>query len=214
MSIFLAALALNACTKNDDIDKKLNAIMSIQTIGVQKDYFDKTYGPAKRVLYDSTRQYEIGECRINIKYDSNNAIKSIELQNISKKCSFDAKNIYLDGQAYQLTYNDLILHSMRWQAMLSCYSLCGNAADPTYGIYVETPHVTQFIEYEASSDYSIASKASNQVADYFKEKFPSYEMNGGELGPINNSEYNNIWIQKFKDIGLTSLKFGYQLNSQ
>lgn len=186
--------------------------MSIQTIGVQKDYFDKTYGPAKRVLYDASRQYEIGECRINIKYDNKDAITSIELDGISKKCSFDAKNVYLNGPAYQLTYKDLIANSMSWQAKLSCYSSCGNAADPSYGINVETPHVTQFIEYEASSDYSIASKASNEVEDYFRAKFPDYDMNGGELGPISNSEYNDIWIQKFKDIGLTSFKFGYQLN--
>ena len=191
--------------------KGLDTIMKSETIGVQKDYFEKIHGPAKRLLYGSTYQYQINSCKVNIEYDKSRSIYSVELEGISRKCNFDTKNIFLHGYADKLTYKDLISGAMDWQAKISCYTLCGNAADPSYGIFVQTPRVTQFIEFEANSDYSIAAGASNAVQDFFKRKYPNFEMIGDVLGPITLQEYNRVWMEKFKNTKLTSLKFGYQL---
>jgi hypothetical protein len=76
---------------------------------------------------------------------------------------------------------------------------------------VQKPRVNQFIEFEAFSNYMISTNAANNVEEFFKKKYPQFEMFGGDLGPINPQEYNQIWIDNFKDIKLTTLKFGYQL---
>ncbi|MBU3638752.1 hypothetical protein [Polynucleobacter sp. AP-RePozz3-80-G7] len=221
LKLILILLILNACSSANEISSKLNTIMSPNTIGIQKEFFEKTYGPAKRVLFDMTNQYEIGKCKINIQFDQKNSISSIELENLSKECSFNSKNIYLDGQANQLTYGDLASKGI-WQAKFSCYESCGNASDPTYGIFVKTGHATIFIEYEATSSYSNedssryqkASKGSNAVLDFFKNKYPKIEMNGWTPVPMTAAEYNQIWLEKFKDVPISSLKFGYKLQPQ
>jgi hypothetical protein len=43
--------------------------------------------------------------------------------------------------------------------------------------------------------------------DFFKKKYPQFDMVGGDLGPINPQEYNQIWIDNFKDIKLTLLYY-------
>jgi phosphoglycolate phosphatase-like HAD superfamily hydrolase len=62
--------------------KVLDAIMDSSTIGIQKEFFEKSYGVAKRNLYSSIYQYEIGKCFINVEYDKKNSINSIELENL------------------------------------------------------------------------------------------------------------------------------------
>jgi len=226
------SLLICACGKTDDSSKEkgnnspektsanssqsLNEIMRSEIIGVLKDYFEKKYGPAKRLLDSSraTYEYEIEKCQVRIEYNDKQSINSVELSNISNECTFDTKNIFLEGSADKLTYKDLVKLAIDWQADLSCYSFCGNAFDPNYGIYVKTPHVTQFIQFKATSDYSIASSAAHAVKDFFMKKYPDYDMVGDELGPINAIEYNQVWIDKFKDVKLTSLKFGYQLDKK
>lgn len=185
--------------------------MKSETLGIQKEFFEKEYGPAKKILNSSTYQYQVNSCFLNVGYNKANSITSIELQNISKECTFDAKNIFLSGSAHELTYKKLISGAMDWDAKISCYEFCGNAADPTYGIYVETPRVTQFIEYDAESNYATASKSSELVREHFKVKYPNFQMSGIELGPISSKEYNQVWFNYFKDIQVTSIKFGYQL---
>ena len=222
LAIILTIFLIISCSKNEKNSesvsntnspkvKVLDAIMDSSTIGIQKEFFEKSYGVAKRNLYSSIYQYEIGKCFINVEYDKKNSIYSIELQNLSKDCTFDTGNIFLSGNAHELTYADMIAGAMDWQAHTSCYESCGNAADPIYGIHVQKPRVNQFIEFEAFSSYMISTNAANNVEDFFKKKYPQFDMVGGDLGPINPQEYNQIWIDNFKDIKLTTLKFGYQL---
>lgn len=195
---------------NDISAQQLEKIMRAETIGIQREYFEKNYGPAKRI-FDKIRNYEIGACSVNIEYDKDNSIISVELGNISKVCNFDGKNIYLQSMADQITYAELIDVAMEWNADLSCYTLCGNAADPEYGAHIVTPRVANFIEFKATTDYSGAANASDNVETYFKKKYPNVELIGGELGTIPKEEYNKIWYENFKDVKLTAIKFGYNL---
>ena len=70
------------------VRKSLDNVMSPDTINIQRAFFEKTYGPAKRILGDVI-EYEIGKCLIRIEYDKNNSITSVELANISKECNFN-----------------------------------------------------------------------------------------------------------------------------
>jgi hypothetical protein len=188
----------------------LEKVMTVEALGMQKEYFEKTYGPAKRLIGNG-RQYDIGLCNVIIIYDKNDSIESVELLNISKDCTFDGKNIYLQSRADKITYSELFGVAFDWNAKLSCYTMCGNAADPEYGAYVDTPRVYGFVEFDATTNYEVAQKASDDVYEYFKKKYPDEELIGGELGKIPATEYNKIWFEKFKDIRLTGLKFGYNL---
>jgi hypothetical protein len=196
---------------NDISTQQLEKIMRAETIGIQREYFEKNYGPAKRI-FDKIRNYEIGACSVNIEYDKDNSIISVELGNISKVCNFDGKNIYLQSMADQINYAELIDVAMEWNADLSCYTLCGNLADPEYGAHIETARAYSSIEFKATTDYSGAAKASDNVETYFKKKYPNVELIGGELGAISKEEYNKIWYENFKDVKLTAIKFGYNLS--
>jgi hypothetical protein len=209
--IIFLIFGLLAC-KNPE--KKLTAVMKHEMIGVQKEFFEKDFGPAK-YIYGSKHNYIIDGCEVNVEYGVDKSINSIELYNISEICSFNTNSIGLYGEAYLLTYQDLISNAMSWDADISCYALCGNVIEPTYGITVRTPRVSQNIEYEAFSDWTIASDARDNVKAYFHQKYPDFEMiGGGDLGPIDRMEYNEIWILKFKNIKISSLKFGYNIINQ
>ena len=190
--------------------QQLEKIMSTDTIGIQREYFDKKYGPAKR-SFGNIWNYEIGTCLVNIEYDQKNSINSVELENISKECNFNGKNINLSSMADKINYAELIDVAMEWNAKLSCYTMCGNAADPEYGAHIETARVYGNIEFDATTNYSEAGDASDKVKEYFKKKYPNIDLIGNELGTIPKEEYNKIWFEKFKNIKLTAIKFGYNL---
>jgi len=194
----------------NNVSQQLEQIMSSDTIGIQREYFEKKYGPAKR-SFGNIWRYEIGACLVNIEYDQKNSINSVELENISKECNFNGKNINLTSMADKINYAELIDVAMEWNAKLSCYTMCGNAADPEYGAYIQTPRVYGFIEFDATTNYSEAADASDKVKEYFKKKYPNIDLIGDELGTIPKEEYNKIWFEKFKNIKLTAIKFGYNL---
>jgi hypothetical protein len=110
-----------------------------------------------------------------------------------------------------LTYEDLIESAISLRVKASCYTLCGNSADPSCGIYVQMPRVNQNIEFEADSDYSLASNAASSVQEFFAKKFPDFKMYGDDLGPINPDEYNQVRMENFKNVEISAIKFGFQL---
>jgi hypothetical protein len=189
---------------------QLNEIMNIGTIGIKREFFEKKYGPAKRSL-GSYLLYEIGLCNILVEYDKLNEITSVELTDISKSCTFDGENINLKSKAHEINYDELIAVAMDWNAKLSCYTMCGNAFVPDFGAYVETARVYGHIEFEGTTNYSESEKSSNSVNDYFKNKYPDIDLTGDELGLIPRDEYNKIWFENFKNVKLTSIRFGYNL---
>lgn len=199
--------------QSDSGASKLDEIMSGEMIGAQRGYFEQKYGPAKFASRNDTRRYEIDQCLIGVQYGKDDAITSIELENISPQCNFNTKDISIGGMASDLNYGNLIEKAMDWAADLSCYTSCGNAADPIYGAHINTSRATSFMEFSATSDYSLSSKASGEVTDFFKKKYPDFDLYGDDLGPIDRREYNAVWLEKFKDVKLTSIKFGYQLKA-
>jgi hypothetical protein len=213
---FLCLLViLVGCKKTED-HSDLNKIMSVKMIGVLKGYFENIYGPAKRIHDKNIFQYDINGCKINIEYDKQDSIHAIELANISEKCNFDASNIYLTGMANQLTFNDLILVSTSWNAKLSCcLDSCGNAADPFYGMMVETSHVSQFIQYDANVRYNdLVSFAGFSVKDHFANKYSDHpEIILEDIigtSPSMMKEYNEVWAKNFANIKISSIKFGFK----
>ena len=55
---------------------KLDRLLSADMIGLQRAYFEKIAGVAKRIS-DKRRQYDIGGCLISIVEDNNKTILSI-----------------------------------------------------------------------------------------------------------------------------------------
>ena len=190
--------------------QQLEEIMRTGTLGIQREYFEKNYGPAAR-RFNNIWKYYIGTCSVNIEYDKQNSITSVELENISKDCNFNGKNINLTSMADKINYAELIDVAWDWNAKLSCYTMCGNAADPSYGAHIETARVFGNIKFEATTDYAETGEASNKVEEYFKKKYPSVNLVGNKLGAIPIDEYNKIWIEQFKNIKLSAIKFGYNL---
>jgi hypothetical protein len=193
--------------------------MSSENLGLQREYFEKQFGlTAKSKIDEDAFQYAIGECALNIEYSKDQAIASIEIENISKQCDFDTKNIFLSGKASDLTYGELVKY-YGFEPLSSCYSGCGNAYDPSYGVFVEGPRAVNYFQLEASTKYNGAEgvydsalKAKDSVKSHFSEKYPNFDFwSGDDLGPISSLEFSQVWIDKFKDVKISSIKFGYSI---
>ena len=114
---------------------KLDRLLSADMIGLQRAYFEKIAGVAKRVS-DKRRQYDIRGCLINIVEDTNKTILSIELENISERCTFDTANLFMQGPAHKLTFarlNDVNIGGGRKRSMPRVVRQCRAACLWTHG---------------------------------------------------------------------------------
>lgn len=188
--------------------KTVQALMTHESLGLQRSFFEKTYGPAKKRLYKTSYLYVVKGCNVIVEFDADNGVKSIELTNLSNKCTFNTKSIFLDGPAHKLTYEKLISYSSIWEAQNSCYEDCGNALDPDYGALVELPRSSQFLVVKGTSNYGIAGESSWAVLKELKASYPDLYFSGVEcLDEEVKVTYNKVWFRYFKALTVTSLKF-------
>ena len=214
-SLMLAGLILSVDASGQSNKVKLSQLMTADMIGVQIAYIENIVGPAKRIS-GSSREYQIGGCTVNIIADEkDNSISSIELTNINKNCDFDSSNIFLNGRASTLLFKNVIsLRGNNWFAYYSCFEACGNAANPTYGAFVDAPRVQQFMNYSFKVEWN---KSSSQAADKLhkslKMKYTKVQnwIGGYPDHFISKSVYSGLWYEAFKDVRISSLKFGYKI---
>lgn len=189
---------------------KLDRLVSADMIGLQRAYFEKIAGVAKRVS-DRRRQYDIGGCLVNLVEDKDRTILSIQLENISARCTFNAANIFLEGPAHQLTFGRLSDVSIGGGAKEACLGLCGNAAATSYGLMVQTPHAMTSIEYDADVTQTDASShAAERLRQQLEKRFPGIELRGDYLGKtIPAKVFSDLWLNEFRHVRITSIRFGY-----
>lgn len=209
-------LALGLATLSLGIQAKtVQSLMSYESIGLQRAFFEKAYGLAKKRLYETSYLYVVKGCNVIVEFDADNGVKSIELTNLSNKCTFNTKSIFLDGPAHKLTYEKLISYSSIWEAQNSCYEDCGNALDPDYGALVELPRSSQFLVVKGTSNYGIAGESSWAVLKELKASYPDLYFSGVEcLDEEVKVTYNKVWFKHFKGHTLTSLWFGGSINEK
>lgn len=209
-------LALGLATLSLGIQAKtVQSLMSYESIGLQRAFFEKAYGLAKKRLYETSYLYVVKGCNVIVEFDANNGVKSVELTNLSNKCTFNTTTIFLDGPAHELTYEKLISYSSIWKAQQSCYEDCGNAFDPDYGALVELPRASQFIVVKGNTTYEKANESQWEVLKELKAKYPDLYFSGIECHGTEVAEtYNKIWFKHFKGHTLTSLKFGGSINER
>lgn len=65
---------------------KLNKIMSLEMIGVQRSFFERIAGTA-RYVDGALRTYEVGGCSVSISENPDRSVKSIGLS-LSERCTF------------------------------------------------------------------------------------------------------------------------------
>ena len=191
---------------------KLDRLLSADMIGLQRAYFEKIAGVAKRIS-DKHRQYEVGGCLITMVEDNNKSILSIELENISARCTFDAANIFMDGPVHKLTFAKLHSVSIGGGAKEACLGLCGNAAPPIYGLTVQMPHAMTFIQYDAEvGDTNASVQASERLRQQLEKRFPGVDLLGDYVGTsIPANVYTEMWLKEFQHVRITSIRFGYHI---
>jgi hypothetical protein len=188
--------------------QNLNELFHPTTIGLNKEYLEKRTGPAKRV-WGNTYQYEVNGCNVDIVY-LNNTVQSIALRNISKKCSFDASNIYLSGPIENVTFGDIGRIIYQWKAYESCIGVCGNAADPERQMWGETPRAYGNIKFIVGTTES--APAFNMRDDILKmyTNLTAGDFSGGYLGTkIQWQPYYYFWQRHFKNEKIMSIKIEY-----
>lgn len=189
----------------------LNKIMKFDMINVQRQYFENIVGPAKRVS-EKWREYDVNGCMV-ITYENNHqSISSIELRYITENCDFNTKNIYpFKGSVSQITFGDLLEHSMSWKADETCMGLCGNSHDPEYGAVIELPHVYQFLQIHARRMYDDDTYA---LYEKLQKLYPTQDFSGEYIDKIiSQSDFNKLWLQTFKNKKINSFRFGYNIEA-
>jgi hypothetical protein len=191
---------------------KLDRLLSADMIGLQRAYFEKIAGVAKRIS-DKRRQYDIGGCLISIVEDNNKTISSIELENISERCTFDTANIFMQGPAHKLNFAQLNNVNIGGGAKEACLGMCGNAAPPVYGLKVQTPHAMTLIEFDADvSNTDASAHAAERLRLQLERKFPGVELHGDYLGKsIPAKVFTEMWLKEFQQVRITSIRFGYNI---
>lgn len=211
ISIFI--LSFGACSSFGVQAQTVQSLMTFESLGLQRAFFEKAYGPAKRRLYGTSFLYVVKGCNVIVEFDADNAVESIELTNLSHKCTFSTRAIFLDGPAHTLTYEKLISYSYIWNAQQSCYEQCGNAFDPDYGVIVELPRARQFLVVRGTTTYDKAEESSRAVLKDLKARYPGLDFSGTEChGKEVTETYNKIWFKHFKTVNVTSLRFGGSRN--
>ena len=194
--------------------KKLDLLMTAEMIGVQIGYIENIVGPAKRVL-DKNRQYDVDGCVVNImESKTDKSVASIELRDINNKCDFDTARILLDKNATKLNFEDVISNQTRWLPYLSCFNLCGNAVEPSYGAVIESPRARQSMNYSVTVNYNDSSNSAvDKFRHYLKTDFPEIEywVGGYPDKSISIKVYSERWYEAFKNVKISSIKFGYLL---
>ena len=189
---------------------KLDRLVSADMIGLQRAYFEKIAGVAKRVS-DNRRQYDISGCLVSIVEDKDRTILSIQLENISERCTFNAANIFLTGPAHQLTFGRLNDVSIRGGAKEACLGLCGTATAQGFGLMVQTPYAMTSIEFDAHVTQTEASlRAAERLRQQLEKRFPGVELGGDYLEKtIPVKVFTDLWMNEFRDVRITSIRFGY-----
>jgi hypothetical protein len=208
----LALLLILSSTATAAGKTKLDRLLSADMIGLQRAYFEKIAGVAKRIS-DKRRQYDIGGCLINIVEDTNKTILSIELENISERCTFDTANLFMQGPAHKLTFARLNDVNIGGGAKEACLGLCGNAAPPVYGLTVQTPHAMTLIEFDAEvSNTDASAHAAERLRQQLERRFPGVELYGDYLGKsIPAKVFTEMWLKEFQQVRITSIRFGYNI---
>lgn len=207
--VLVAAISINtAAAGKTKLDRLINADM----LGTQRAYFEKIAGVAKRV-HGQYRQYDIGGCLVGVTEDKTQAISSIQLENLSARCSFDASGIFLQGPAHKLTFGQLNDTNIGGGAKESCFGLCGNAIEPSYGLEVQTPRAMNMIEYDASVGYNNESApAVERLESRLQKRYPGVELFGDYLGKkIPRKAFTEMWLNEFRNVRITSIRFGYNI---
>lgn len=206
--IITAAILLTAVSSA--YSQNLNEIFGPNTLGLNKEYLEKRTGPAKRV-FGKTHQYDVNGCNIDIEY-LNNSVQSIALYDISKKCSFDAKNIHLSGSIENVTFGDILSISNQWKAYESCIGSCGNAADPVHRMWGEAPRVYGHINFIVGTTKSDSAYSMRDDILKMYTNLRESDFSGLYLGTkIQWQPYYHFWMKHFKNEKITSIKIGYSL---
>lgn len=189
---------------------KLDRLVSADMIGLQRAYFEKIAGVAQRVD-DRRRQYDVGGCLINLVEDKDRTILSIQLENISARCTFNAANIFLKGPAHQLTFGQLHDVGIGGGAKEACLGLCGTETTQGYGLMVQTPYSMTSIEFDADVTQTEASlHAAERLRQQLEKQFPGVELGADYLGKtIPAKVFTDLWLNEFRQVRITSIRFGY-----
>jgi len=192
-------------------NEALSKIMKFDMINVQRQYFENIVGPAKRVS-EKWREYDVNGCMVITYEDAHQSISSIELRYITEKCDFNTKNIYpFKGFVSQITFGDLLEHSITWKADETCMGSCGNAYDPEDGAIMVLGHVYQFVEIHARRMYD---DDAYSLYEKLQKLYPNQDFSGNYINKIiSQNDFNKLWLQTFKNKKITSFRFGYNIEA-
>ncbi len=134
--------------------RKIEALFKVDTLNARRSYIERMLGPAKyidRGMYT----YIVDDCRVKI-YFENDSAKSLGIDNLSRKCSFQLDEFFPNRKlksVYSITFGDLSGHFNSPSFFPGCIGGCGNYSDPyIYAIY-EGNRSDDFLDIVVSNSY-------------------------------------------------------------
>ena len=126
-------------------------IFSLDTIGTQVAYFEKLYGPAKKV-FGEERLYPIDGC--NVYVHGVTSIQALSLE-ITDQCNFDLAPFVMSDKpvpANNLTFGRLDQETGQMGSFFAdCLMMCGNAYDPSIYLIWEGPRANGFTNVQVTA---------------------------------------------------------------
>lgn len=196
-------------------DRGVTPIVSLDTIGVTKEFIERTLGKSTYETPDEAN-YKVGGCDVRVEFDQDKAVRLVNID-LKPGCAFDAAG--LTGSNSPLPVKGPMTFAAFEKAfgqvryLAPCLHLCGNAYDPYVDAVILGSHANGVVDISAHADF--VDDTIIHASNAWKEKLVS--LLGEDY--VDNTRYNcerehdDIARAAFAEVPIGSLQFGRDIGS-
>lgn len=185
---------------------KLAQLFKPDMLNAQVAYVETIIGPAKEVNGDY-RDYIVDGCRVSIEAPKG-AIATFGIE-FKKGCSLNLGDFLgnAPAKADGITFGDLIDTGYSSTISASCLQSCGNAADPTVSLLLETDHANNFINVEGT--VTLVEDPALDASGVWEEAMALEGEDYVIYGKFNcDGKYNEAGKKAFRKVRIESVRVG------
>lgn len=198
----------------------LSRIVNPDMLGVQVAYLESITGPARRVhqafrAQGQDREYRIGGCEVTALVRGGEvAAYRVPL---SRTCTFDLRrfpNVQTPVPVHQATFGMIADQFSASRFLPACLSGCGNAADPTFGLYGEGSRAQSSIEIVVSATYNNeqVGRAAEALRQSASRLVSDDDITMGRFSC--HPQYDRLAQRHFQGVRIHEITIGYRLSPE
>ena len=196
--------------------ERLGIIFNSEMIGANVSYFEKYTGPARNTYKsgnDINNTYKVDNCEVSVVIN-NKLVKSIGLNRLSKKCTFDlntftpnigrGRPLFVHNTTFGLFEN--YFGGGKYGA--TCLLSCGNAADPE--VYLDVDASRADGGYHITVGVTLAGNDALDASNKWEKVMVKNEGEDWVMDTKFNetNKYNAAASRAFSNVKITSIIIG------